>query len=215
MNGRYGTGRAVRIPGVAAAPLAQAVVSQGPQDDCGAVRLRDACYADWDVAEGARQYDLPLSRSTGSGRWLPAAQRTSLMEKLPKKPGDSTQRAYFMTLRLYVDDSVDSDEYRLRLAAAGYEVISPRDVGMIGVDDRLHLEYAFHCGLVLLTHDADDFEELHLAGEPHSGIMWLSTSTTTGGATCVPPRYCELSSGWSASGLPIVGELHVLNHWRS
>lgn len=76
-----------------------------------------------------------------------------------------------MTLRLYLDDSVDSDEYRLRLAAAGCEVISPRDIGMIGEDDPLHLDYAFHHGLVLLTHDADDFEELHLAGEPHSGIL--------------------------------------------
>ena len=50
---------------------------------------------------------------------------TSLTEKLPKKPGDSPQRAYFTTLRLYLDDSVDSDEYRRRLAATGYEVSGP------------------------------------------------------------------------------------------
>ncbi len=119
-----------------------------------------------------------------------------------------------MTLRLYLDDSVDSDEYRLRLAAAGYEVISPRDVGMIGEDDRLHLDYAFHHGLVLLTHDADDFEELHLAGEPHSGILVVYFDNNRR-RDMRPPEVVRAIERLEASGLPIVGELHVLNHWRS
>lgn len=119
-----------------------------------------------------------------------------------------------MTLRLYLDDSVDSDEYRLRLAAAGYEVVSPRDVGMIGKDDRLHLEYAFHHGLVLITHDADDFEELHLAGEPHSGIMVVYFDNNRR-RDIRPPEVVQAIERLEASGLPIVGELHVLNHWRS
>ncbi len=70
-----------------------------------------------------------------------------------------------MSLRLYLDDSADSDEYLLRLTAAGYEVVSPRDVGMAGKGDWLHLDYAARHGLILLTYDADDFQELHLVNE--------------------------------------------------
>ena len=119
-----------------------------------------------------------------------------------------------MTLRLYLDDSVDSDEYRRRLAAAGHEVVSPRDVGMIGKDDRLHLEYAFQYRLVLLTHDADDFEELHLAGERHRGIMVVYFDNNRQ-HDMRPPEVVQAIERLEVADLPIAGEFHVLNHWRS
>ncbi len=119
-----------------------------------------------------------------------------------------------MTLCLYLDDSVDSGEYRLRLAAAGHEVVSPRDVGMVGKDDRLHLEYAARHGLALLTYDADDFEELHLAGEQHSGVLVVYFDNNR--RRDMRPSEVVRAIEWlEASGLPIAGELHVLNHWRS
>ena len=62
-----------------------------------------------------------------------------------------------MSLRLYLDDSADSDEYRLRLAAAGCEVVSPRDVDMVGAEDGAHLVYATRLGLAVLTKDTQDF----------------------------------------------------------
>ena len=119
-----------------------------------------------------------------------------------------------MTLCLYLDDSVDSDEYRRRLAAAGYEAVSPRDVGMIGKDDWLHLDYAVRHGLVLLTYDADDFEELHLAGKQHSGVLVVYFDNNRR-RDMRPAEVVWAIERLEASGLPIAGELHILNHWRS
>lgn len=76
-----------------------------------------------------------------------------------------------MSLRRYLDDSADSDEYRLRLAAAGYEVVSPRDVDMVGAEDGAHLAYATRLGLAVLTKDTQDFGALHDAGVTHAAII--------------------------------------------
>ncbi len=119
-----------------------------------------------------------------------------------------------MSLRLYLDDSVDSDEYRLRLAAAGHEVVSPRDVDMVGAEDGVHLAYATRLGLAVLTRDTRDFTVLHQAGTTHAGILVIYEDNDRT-RDMSPPEVVRAISRLGASGLPIAGELHVLNHWRS
>lgn len=119
-----------------------------------------------------------------------------------------------MSLRLYLDDSADSDEYRLRLAAAGYEVVSPRDVDMVGAEDSAHLAYATRLGLAVLTRDTRDFNALHKAGARHAGILVIYDDNDRI-RDMSPPEVVRAISRLDASGLPIAGEFHVLNHWRS
>ena len=119
-----------------------------------------------------------------------------------------------MSLRLYLDDSADSDEYRLRLVAAGYEVVSPRDIDMVGAEDSDHLAYATHLGLAVLTKDTQDFGALHDAGVTYAGILVIYEDNDRI-RDMSPPEVVRSISRLEASGLPITGEFHVLNHWRS
>ena len=118
-----------------------------------------------------------------------------------------------MSLRLYLDDSADSDEYRLRLAAAGCEVVSPRDVDMVGAEDGAHLAYATRLGLAVLTKDTQDFWGLHRASSAHAGILVIYTENDiTRDMTAA--EIAQAIGRLERSRLPIAGELHVLNHWR-
>ncbi len=119
-----------------------------------------------------------------------------------------------MSLRLYLDDSADSDEYRLRLAAAGHEVVSPRDINMVGAEDGAHLAYATRLGLAVLTKDTQDFGALHYTGAEHAGIIAIYSDNDRI-RDMSPPEVVRAISRLDASGLPIAGEFHVLNHWRS
>ena len=119
-----------------------------------------------------------------------------------------------MSLRLYLDDSADSDEYRRRLAAAGHEVVSPRDIDMVGAKDSAHLAYATRLGLAVLTRDTRDFNALHQAGAKHAGILVIYDDNDRI-RDMSPPEVVRAISRLDSSGLTVAGEFHVLNHWRS
>lgn len=76
------------------------------------------------------------------------------------------------------------EDVRLTIVAAlaerGFDVVSVHQVGPKGVDDTLVLERAIELGRVLITHNADDFKDVHAAfrqrGKTHPGIA------------CVPQR---------------------------
>jgi len=80
-----------------------------------------------------------------------------------------------MPLTVYLDDCSDDNLLIARIKQAGHDVISPRGIGTAGIDDRDHLEYAARHGLVLLTHNPQDFIDLHelwkMHQRQHSGIL--------------------------------------------
>jgi predicted nuclease of predicted toxin-antitoxin system len=64
-------------------------------------------------------------------------------------------------MRLYLDDdSADALLARL-LRQTGHDDQLPMDVGMAGEDDPVHLTHAVLDNRVLLSHNHDDFEDLH------------------------------------------------------
>jgi Domain of unknown function (DUF5615) len=78
-------------------------------------------------------------------------------------------------MNLYLDDDISKGALAARLKKAGHNVVLPPAVGLSGVSDPRHLLYAVQHGLVLLSKNHDDFEDLHLlihaAKGQHSGIM--------------------------------------------
>jgi hypothetical protein len=114
------------------------------------------------------------------------------------------------------DDSVDGVLVRL-LRADGHDVLRPMDVGLIGEPDPVHFRRAIKSGRTLLTHNHDDFADLHElvidSGGHHPGVLVVRRGND--------PRK-DLTSRGIVSALrkllqaaaPIPDSLHILNQWR-
>ena len=78
-------------------------------------------------------------------------------------------------MKFYLDDDSDEDYLISILRSNGFNVISPRDVGMSGKKDEEHLKYTSLNNLVLLTKNHRDFPNIHRKwqrkGLKHSGIL--------------------------------------------
>lgn len=120
-------------------------------------------------------------------------------------------------MNLYLDDdSVDGVFVRL-LQADGHNVLLPIDVGLAGAADPVHFRRAIQTGRVLLTHNHQDFTDLHWlvmeSGGHHPGVLLVRQDNN--------PRK-DLSSRGIVAALrkfihaaaPIPDRLHILNQWR-
>src|SRR5437660_12880405 len=80
-----------------------------------------------------------------------------------------------MSLTVYLDDCSDDNLLIARIKQAGHEVMLPRSIGTVGIDDCDHLEYDARHRLVLLTHNPRDVIDLHEPWQAHgrkdSGIL--------------------------------------------
>lgn len=120
-----------------------------------------------------------------------------------------------MSLRLYLDDCVNSRELRRRLTAAGHEVETPSDVqpSLSGADDRTHFVHAKAVGRTILTLNVRDFKELHDNDSVHAGILAVYQDNN-------PARdmncrdIVQAIANLESTGTPIAGEFWVLNVYR-
>lgn len=114
------------------------------------------------------------------------------------------------------DDSVAAVLVRL-LRNAGHDVQLPRDIGMIGAEDPVHLTCAIRDARVLLTANYGDFEDLHdlvlQAQGHHPGILVVRRDNNP--RRDLSPRGIVRALGnLIAANVPIAGQFIVLNHWR-
>ena len=120
-------------------------------------------------------------------------------------------------MEFYLDDSADDDLLVSLLGQAGYRVYTPRTESLLGEDDPVHLTHAGARGYTLITKNPGDFETLHrewqLLGQTHSGILLIYQDNIRG-KDMRPPAIVHAIANLLASGLPIINELHILNHWR-
>lgn len=73
-------------------------------------------------------------------------------------------------LRFYLDENIPiaiADQLRSR----GIDVVTVRDLGLLGDEDDNHLQRATASGRVLCTHDSD-FVKLASEGVNHAGIVF-------------------------------------------
>lgn len=73
-------------------------------------------------------------------------------------------------IRFYLDKNVPI-AVATQLKRRGIEVVTVRDLGMLGDSDVNHLRRATEMGYVLCTHDAN-YVELTASGVEHTGIVF-------------------------------------------
>lgn len=118
-----------------------------------------------------------------------------------------------MSLRLLVDESADSRRLRRLLASAGHDAVLPVDFGLGGATDADLFAYAQQHGLVVLTKNPADFRRLHEGSPEHSGIF-LVYDDNDSTRDMTDAEIVRAIGNLVASGIPIAGEVHALNHWR-
>ncbi len=78
-------------------------------------------------------------------------------------------------IRFYLDENMPI-EIAAQLKNRGIDVVTVRDLGLLGDDDRNHLRRATELGCVLCTQDSD-FIQLASAGVEHGGIVFGQQAT--------------------------------------
>jgi len=118
---------------------------------------------------------------------------------------------------VYFDDCADDKLLGSLLAHAGYTVVTPRSAGTKGWYDPDHLRYAAQHGYAILTANPADFIAMHqqwqAQGQDHAGIL-LVYYDNIGAKDMKPHDIVRALGNLIASGLPIVNEVHNLNHWQ-
>jgi len=76
-----------------------------------------------------------------------------------------------LSLRLLIDEDSQAKPLVKMLREALHDVLTVNEAGLQGKIDSLVLDYARQDNRVLLTHNCDDFEELHEANSTHLGIL--------------------------------------------
>jgi len=120
-------------------------------------------------------------------------------------------------MKILVDENMINRRLMARLQAAGHDVIMADDAGLLSVSDARVLAWAVRSGRQVLTRDYDDFTDLHdlimTCGGRHSGLLVVRFDND--------PRHNLSDRGivtalgnLEASGVTILSQLHVLNHWR-
>ncbi|MFP4322892.1 MAG: DUF5615 family PIN-like protein [Anaerolineales bacterium] len=79
-------------------------------------------------------------------------------------------------IRLYFDESVEI-KAAYQLAQRGLDVVTVRDLGLLGDSDENHLQRATQMGRVLCTYDSD-FLRLAAEGMKHVGIVYAREHMT-------------------------------------
>ena len=120
-------------------------------------------------------------------------------------------------MKIYLDDNLADKTLGVLLAKAGYPVVRPADVALMGVSDPCHLRYAIENGLVFLTGDRDDFRDLHYlvlaAGGSHPGIMVVRFDNDP--TRDMRPKHIVSALGkLHRAGIALPSALITLNHWR-
>jgi predicted nuclease of predicted toxin-antitoxin system len=120
-------------------------------------------------------------------------------------------------MKLYLDDDSAKAALAARLRNAGHLVVQPSSIGTSGASDPRHLLYAVQNDLVVLTKNHDDFEDLHSlvqgTGGRHPGILVIRADNDPS-RDMKDQDIARAIANLERAGVPIVNELHILNHWR-
>ncbi|MGH8317034.1 MAG: DUF5615 family PIN-like protein [Steroidobacteraceae bacterium] len=116
-------------------------------------------------------------------------------------------------MRILVDEDSQARSQLNILRRDGHDVVAIGELDKNGTPDPEVFDLAQSLERVLLTHNTEDFYELHREQPGHRGIMAVCRVTD--------PRknmnHAQIAASirrLETSGVPIAGHLHVLNHWR-
>lgn len=120
-----------------------------------------------------------------------------------------------MSLRLYLDECIDSRRLKQMLLAAGHDVQSPGDVipPLVGADDPTHLFHAKSDHRVFLTFNAHDFKSLHNQNPDHPGILVVHQDNHPSKDMSYADIVAAIAN-LERTGVEIAGGFWVLNAYR-
>lgn len=116
-------------------------------------------------------------------------------------------------LKLYLDDCAYSKRLRQMLLEAGHQVETPVEAGIMGANDLTHFEYARLHQLVIITKDANDFEELHRQHQPYPGVLAIYEEADRSKNMSYSDVVRAITN-LRAANVPLANHFYVLNHWR-
>ncbi len=119
-------------------------------------------------------------------------------------------------MMLYLDDDIAKSALASMLRRA-HTVTLPIQVQMMGAADPRHLAYAVQQGLVLLTKNHNDFEDLHILVQAvqgrHAGIL-VVRSDNDPTRDMKDREIVRAIANLERAGVAITNEIHVRNQWR-
>ena len=120
-------------------------------------------------------------------------------------------------MRLYLDDDSASALLARLLRKAGHDVRLPAEIGTAGENDAVHLTHAVLEDRICLSHNYDDFEDLHdlivAARGHHPGVLVVRKDNN-------PKRDLDEKGivravgKLLAAGVDLGNHFYVLNYWR-
>lgn len=120
-------------------------------------------------------------------------------------------------MKLYLDDNSADAALVASLRNAGHHVTIPSEVGISGVTDARHFEFAIKNKLVVFTADREDFLDMHdliLAAQGnHSGILVIRFDNDAKRDMKTKDIVRAIRKVETAA-IPLESELITLNHWR-
>jgi len=120
-------------------------------------------------------------------------------------------------MRIYLDDNFADRGLAAILRRAGHVVFRPADYGIVGASDARHLEKAIREGLVSLTKDRDDFQELHdlviASGGRHPGML-IARFDNDAKRDMRSRHIVAAIRKLENSGLTLASQRIILNQWR-
>jgi predicted nuclease of predicted toxin-antitoxin system len=120
-------------------------------------------------------------------------------------------------MRLYLDDDSVSTILVHLLRQAGHDVQLPIDVGLVGEDDPVHLTHAIDDDRIFLSHNHNDFEDLHnllMIGQGHHPGILIARKDNNPKRDLDERGIVRALNKLLASNLPIPDHFHILNQWR-
>jgi predicted nuclease of predicted toxin-antitoxin system len=120
-------------------------------------------------------------------------------------------------MRIYLDDDLASPNLARLLRNAGHDAQLPVEANFAGENDAVHLRHAVRDQRVLLTRNHDDFEDLHellLAARGHHPGILVVRQDNKPKRDMTRPTIVRAIGKLEASGMPIVDQFIILNHWR-
>ena len=120
--------------------------------------------------------------------------------------------ALVSAIRLYCDEDSQNRALIKALRSRGLEVTSAGEVGLLGRSDAAQLSWAGKEGLVLFTHNIDDFCRIHdrilREGKSHAGIVVAEQGLSVGERL---RRLLKLNH--ALTGEEMRGRLEFLGNW--
>lgn len=120
-------------------------------------------------------------------------------------------------MKLYLDDDSASPLLARLCNQAGHDVQLPRDAGLDGADDPVHLTHTIREDRVCLSGNHDDFLILHNlvmeARGHHPGIIIVRRDNNPK-RDLSPRGIVHALANLLAANVPIADQFIILNHWR-